>query len=105
MHGSDKTPQQLQGWRGGPPARCVLACLPPQALLAVEMEGVPDTAGMNTGCRSNRSLFRLGTLGKKKGGGEAERGAKDEGVQSLGRRRRGGAYLAADSEEGKSSGV
>lgn len=44
---------------------CVCVCaVPPQALLALEMEGVLCTAGMNAGCRSNRSLFRLGTLGE-----------------------------------------
>ena len=36
--------------------------VPPQALLAVEIEGVLCTAGMKAGWRSNRSLFRLGTL-------------------------------------------
>lgn len=36
--------------------------LPPQALAAVQMEGVLWTAGMKAGCRSNRSLLRLGML-------------------------------------------
>lgn len=49
---------------------CRCACsVPPQALLAVEIEGVLCTAGMKAGWRSNRSLFRLGTLGSKKVGG------------------------------------
>lgn len=36
--------------------------LPPQALLAVDMDGVLCTAGMKGGWRSNRSLVRFGTL-------------------------------------------
>lgn len=36
--------------------------LPPQALLAVDMDGVLCAAGMNAGWRSNRSLVRFGTL-------------------------------------------
>lgn len=81
------------------------SAVPPQALLAVEIEGLLCMAGMNAGCRSNRSLFRLGTLGEG-----TQRDGRDEGLRSgaaftfkLGRRE--GAYLLADSEEGNSSGV
>lgn len=45
----------------GTKCRCV-GTVPPQALLAEEIEGVLCTAGMKAGWRSNRSLFRLGTL-------------------------------------------
>lgn len=76
----------MSGQRGDFPARmqiwCVLACVcvcavPPQALLAVEIEGVLCTAGMNAGCRSNRSLLRLGTLGEGR-----QRDRTGEGLRS-----------------------
>lgn len=66
---------------------CVCVCVravPPQALLAVEMELVLWT-GMNAGCRSNRSLFRLGTLG-----GRGGRDGTDEGLPAQMRGGRGG---------------
>lgn len=55
---------------------CPNVCdLPPQALVAVEIEGVLWTAGRKAGCRSNRSLLRLGML-EREIRGDREEGKK-----------------------------
>lgn len=60
--------------------------VPPQALLALEMEGVLCTAGMKAGWRSNRSLFRLGTLRREKQRGKPQKRRAEKEKEKEGER-------------------